>query len=89
MTETSTCAWNIGKYFSMTSSGKNGTDSERRSSSRWMSGKSSWEEMRCERGGGRLTVGAGDDDDFALGVRLGALAEEQLHVADDGDAGIT
>ena len=43
--------------------------------------------MCDERRGGGLAVGAGDGDDRARGAACGALAKEQLDVADDLDAG--
>ena len=40
-----------------------------------------------QRRGGRLAVGAGNGDERRVGRQLGALAAEQLDVADDLDAG--
>ncbi len=44
------------------------------------------DEMRDQRRGGRLAVGAGDGDQRAVGATRGALAAEQFDVADDLDA---
>ncbi len=45
------------------------------------------ENVGDERRGGRLAVGAGDGDEGRVGAALGALAAEQLDVADDLHAG--
>ena len=46
------------------------------------------QQMRGERGGGRLAVGAGDGDQRAILAVGGALAAEQFDVADDVDLGL-
>ena len=45
------------------------------------------QDMGDQRGGRRLAVGAGDGDERRVGRARGALASEELDVADDLDAG--